>query len=217
MDIDKIIGVINSAFGENEYPGDDCLVGSKDGCEPMDEILPFIGRTDWKAVEPHVLDSHSGALNFFSEAGLRFFIPSYLVADLKEQLNSADPVFILTHGFSNLAVTHKIGDQEYFRETGKDAFINPRRYGALTFGDYACYRLSVFTCEEAGAIAKYLEHKRDKDMDGFDRDQIETALDSFWYERSKSAPRYQDINDHLRAENEYLGALLANQDDTTLS
>lgn len=212
MDIERIIGIINRAFGDNQYPGDDFLVGSKDGSEPLDEIRPFIGRTDWKTVEPRVLDSHSGALNFFSEAGLRFFLPAYLVADLKEQLDYADPVFILTHGFSNSAVTHKIGNHEFIRETGKDAFINPRRYGALTFEDYARYRLSVFTCEEAGAITKYLVYKRDHDMDGFDRNQIETALDSFWYERIKNAPRHQEINDHLQAEDEYLDALLSNQD-----
>jgi hypothetical protein len=93
------------------------------------------------------------------------------------------------------------------RETGKDAFINPIRYGALTFEDYYRYRLSVFTREEVGAIIIYLECKRENDTDGLGQDQINAALNSFWYERQKSAPTAQVISDHLRAEEEYLAVL----------
>jgi len=203
-----VIENIQSTFSNDEYPGDDYLVGSTDGSEPLEEIKPFIGRTDWTKIAPEVLDAHSGSLNFFSEAGLRFFLPAYLIADLKGQLQIADPVFSLVHGFSNSSIPHNIGDQEFLRVTGKDAFINPRRYGALTFHDYSRYRLSIFTREEAGVIVQYLEYERDNDPESFDQEQIEAALNAFWYERAKTAPVNRSIEEHLRAEDEYLAALL---------
>jgi hypothetical protein len=209
MMIDKmqLIEEIQAVFGQNEYPGDDYLIGSSEGSEPREEIQPFIGQTEWTDVSLGILDNHSGSLNFFSEAGYRFFLPAYLVADLNEQLVIADPVFTLTHGFSNLSVPHEIGGKSFVRKTGKDVFINPKRYGALTFEDYSRYRLSIFTREEAGAIVKYLEYKQDSEPDSLDQDRINAALNTFWYERQKSAPTAQVISDHLRAEEEYLAML----------
>jgi hypothetical protein len=206
----QVIEKIHTAFGKNEYPGDDYLLGSTEGSEPLEEIQPFIRQLEWKEVPARVLDNHSGSLNFFSEAGFRFFIPAYLVADLNGDLVSADPVFSLTHGFSNISVSHEIGGKNFVRTTGKDTFINPKRYGGLTFEDYSRYRLSIFSREEAGAIVNYLEYKLKNDPQGPDRDQIHAALDAFWYERAKSAPSAKTIDNHLRTEDEYLAAMLKN-------
>lgn len=194
MKLKQVIADIISSFKQNEYPGDEYLLGSREGCEPFEEIQPFIGQKDWQSIAAQVLDAHSGALHFFSEAGLRFYLPAYLVADLRDELQSADPVFTLTHGFSNLSVPHEIDGQVIVHRTGKEAFINPKRYGALTFEDYARYRLSVFTREEAQAITSYLEYKRDQVSLAFEREQIEAALDSFWYQRGKNAPSGQQLD-----------------------
>ena len=72
----EAINSVQYAFRNNEYPGDDYLLGSSDGSEPLDEITPFIGQINWENIIPEVLDTHSGSLNFFSEAGLRFFLPA---------------------------------------------------------------------------------------------------------------------------------------------
>ena len=200
---------IHTAFGKNEYPGDDYLLGSTEGSEPLEEIQPFIGQLDWTEIPTSVLDSHSGSLNFFSEAGYRFYLPAYLIADLNGDLEYADPVFSLTQGFSNISVSHEIGGKKFTRTTGKDAFINPKRYGGLTFENYAHFRLSVFDREQAQAIVNYLEFKRYNDPQGLEQDQIRAALESFWYERANSAPTTKIINDHLRDEEEYLAALLS--------
>ena len=68
---DEVIGRIYAAFGANEYPGDRWLQGSSEGCEPAEEVGPFVGRTRWQDIEPAVLDAHDAALSFFSEAGFR--------------------------------------------------------------------------------------------------------------------------------------------------
>lgn len=207
--IDKlaVIDTIQTTFSMNVYPWDDFLLGSMEGSETLEEIEPFIGQADWTKIAPEVLDAHSGSLNFFSETGLRFFLPAYLVADLKDQLQIADPVFTLVHGFSNLSIPHELGDQVFVRKTGRDAFINPKRFGALTFHDYSRYRLSIFSREEAGEIVHYLEYKRDIDPDGMDKEQIDAALNSFWYERVISAPDDQTLTEHLQSEDDYLFAL----------
>lgn len=208
----QVIEIVRTAFEKNDYPGDEYLLGSQEGSEPFEEVSPFIGQKDWRSVSIAVLDAHSGALNFFSEAGLRFFLPAYLVGDMNNQLQIADPVFTLVHGFSNISIPHEIGGRVFIRNTGRDTFINPKRYGALTFHDYARYRLSIFSREEAEAIVAYLEYKREKDLGSLEAGQIEEALTSFWYERAQNAPDAQSIDAHLHAEAEYLDELLNHPD-----
>jgi hypothetical protein len=208
-----IIEKIYQAFRNSEYPGDDFLLGSTEGREPFEEIEPFKGQLDWRKVDPELLDRHSAALNFFSEAGLSFFLPAYLIADLKGELQYADPVFTLTHGFSDLSIEHKIGSQVFKRRTGRSAFINPLRYGAMTFNDYARYRLSIFSREEAEAIVQYLRHKQQNDQLGIDYDQIESALVSFWLERVDNAPTSEQIEEYLHEERDYIEALNSNFGD----
>jgi hypothetical protein len=85
--------------------------------------------------------------------------------------------------------------------------MNPRRYGAMTSYDYARYRLSIFTREEAGAIVAYLEFKRDADPDVIDRKAIDAALVSFWLERARTAPDAQSLGRHIAEQEEYLAAI----------
>jgi hypothetical protein len=202
-----VIEQIYEAFGNNEYPGDNCLQGSFEGCEPYEEIEPFKGQKDWQNIDSELLDTHSGALNFFSEAGLRFFLPAYLMADLHDELQSADPVFVLVHGFSDLSVNVPTKTQVFVRRTGKTTFANPKRYGALTFYDYARWRLSVFTREEAQAIVAYLRYRRDSDAYNLDKKQIEAALNLYWLERAENAPLAESLKQHLIEEEEFLAAI----------
>jgi hypothetical protein len=204
---DAVIEKIRSAFGENEHPGESFLQGSFDGCEPYEEVGPFKGQNDWRAIEAGFLDAHAGALSFFSEAGFRFFLPAYLIADLRGQLSVADPTFHLTHGFSETTSELPTRERVFVMRNGKSAFINPRRYGAATFYDYARYRLSVFTREEASAIVAYLEFKRDLDQDVFDTAAIDAALDAFWLGRAQMAPRAESLEQHVREQEECLAAI----------
>jgi hypothetical protein len=102
-------------------------------------VAPFEGVTLWQDVDPAVLDAHYSALSFFSEGGFRFFLPAFLVADLRDQLNTADPIFHLTNGFHDASVELKIRARGFQRRVGKSTFKNPRRYGAMTSQDYARY------------------------------------------------------------------------------
>ena len=208
-----IIDAIIEAFGNNEYPGDEYLIGSKEGSEPFEVIEPFKDQQDWMALEPKLLDRYYSALSFFSEAGLRFFLPAYLIADLNDELQTADPLFVLTHGFSDVSFKQRIETRVFTRKTGKTVFVNPKRFGAMTFYDYSRYRLSIFNREEASTIVLYLEFKLEDDPHGVDKDQIESALNSFWLDRLENAPTAESIAQHLFEEEEYLSALMSEYDE----
>ena len=203
---EQVAALIRSAFG-NEYPGDAFLLGSREGSEPAEEVGPFRGKTDWGALDAEFLDAHAGALHFFSEGGLRFFLPAYLVADVQGELKYAEPEFCLTHGFSEVATEVTHGGRKFVLRAGKSELINPRRFGAATFFDYARYRLSIFTREEAGAIVAYLEYKRDSAEGPPATQYIETALDLFWRERTRMAPEATALRSYLKEQEDYLAAV----------
>jgi hypothetical protein len=201
-DTQRVIEQIRQAFSDTERPGDAFLQGSHEGCEPGEAIAPFIGVTDWSQLDPKVLDANYNALSFFSEGGFRYFLPAYLIADLQDRLQTADPVFHLTNGFSDKVVTLPVGNQSYKKTIGKSSFVNPRRYGAMTWHDHARCQLSIFTREEAGAIVAYLEYKRDADLHGLNAEEINASLESFWRDRAANGPTQQAIRQTLKEEAE---------------
>lgn len=210
-----VIEKIYDAFSRNVFPGETFLQGSFEGCEPYEEVGPFRDKKDWKGIDSDFLDAHAGALCFFSEAGFRFFLPAYLIADLNGQLSIADPLFHLTYGFYDIAVNVPKKDRVFVLRSGKSELLNPRRYGALTSYDCARYRLSVFTREEAGAIVAYLKYKRDFDPDVIEKERIGSALDLFWLERERTAPLAESLKKHIAEQEEYLAAIRSDIGDST--
>lgn len=200
----RVIEHIRQAFRDTERPGDAFLQGSHEGREPGESVAPFIGVADWSQLDPAILDANYTALSFFSEGGFRYFLPAYLIADLEERLQTADPVFHLTNGFSDKVITLPAGPRVYEKTIGKSAFVNPQRYGAMTWHDHARFQLSVFTREEAEAIVAYLEYKRDADPHGLNAEEINAALDSFWRDRVANGPTLQAVRQYSTEEAEYL-------------
>lgn len=191
---------IIEAFRECEYPGDAFLQGSFEGCEPDEVVGPFRGRDRWQSIDSDFLDSHSEALSFFSEGAFRFFLPAYLAADLGDELQTADPIFHLTHGFLESTVEIPTDAGLFKKSIGKAAFLNPRRFGAMTFFDYARFRLSVFAREEAAAIVAFLRFQREKAEIVLQGDEIDAALREFWLERAAKAPTQRELREHQKAQ-----------------
>jgi hypothetical protein len=207
-DPDAVIEIIRGAFDPDDHPGDLWLQGSFEGSEPYDEVGAFKGRHDWRTLEPEFLDQHYTALSFFSEAGLRYYIPAYVVADIRNALHTADPVFHLTHGFVDFSTTSEVGGRTFTRSSGRTRLINPLRYGALTFLDYARHRLSVFCREEAGAIVAYLEFAHEAPWHEYSRDAIERAIADFWRARAIDAPDRASLQRHNAEERAFSDAIL---------
>lgn len=202
---EAVIRSVIAAFENNPYPGDDYLLGSRQGCEPFDEVLPFQGKVKWRELTAEFLDQHASALHFFSEAGLRFFIPAFLVADLRGELKHADPLFTAS-GFSDLTIEITKRDRKFLIKSGRSQLLNPRLYGAMTFLDYARYRLSIFNREEAVAIVAYLEYKQSREE--MEHDRIEAALNDFWRKRALNAPQAQELSAHIKNKEEYVAAIV---------
>jgi hypothetical protein len=210
---EAVIEQIQEAFVATPYPGDRFLQGSFEGCEPYDEVSAFIGKTDWRALDSTMLDSRYCALSFFSEGGFRFFLPAYLIADLREELVTADPLFHLSHGFFATSTEMPIGAETFRRNTGGRTLVNPKRYGAMAWSDAGRHRLSVFTREEAQAIVSYMAYKRELDATGLHASRIEAALNEFWLDRARNAPTRAILEAHTREEERFTAALLRNQDE----
>jgi hypothetical protein len=194
MSREQTLLTIHDAFVETPYPGDAFLQGSFEGDEPFTEVGAFVGLRVWTAIEAAFLDEHYSAMSFFSEAGLRFFLPAYLCADVRAELQTADPLFGLIHGFSTTEYpAHAPDGSMTVRRTGGETILNPLRYGAMTWEDASRHRLSVFCREEAVGIVAYLEWRRGRDDLLDEATRIDAALDRFWRERAASAPARSDL------------------------
>jgi hypothetical protein len=215
MDRDTVINLIRNAFSANAYPGDHFLQGSFDGCEPAEDVGAFVGKTDWSVLDSAMLDARYCALSFFSEAGFRFFLPAYLIADLREELQTADPLFHLWHGFATVSAEIDAGDQKVLRTTGGANLLNPNRYGAMTWLDHARHRMSIFAREEAQAIVSYLQYKSEQDKIGFDKPKIDAALAGFWLDRAKTAPTLRELASHLEREEKFTTQILRAREENS--
>ncbi len=67
-----VIEKIHQAFGGNDYPGDGFLQGSTEGCEPYEEVGPFVGRRHWQEIEPDFLDPRPKPCYFFRKPASGF-------------------------------------------------------------------------------------------------------------------------------------------------
>jgi hypothetical protein len=168
---ERVAEQITAAFTGVEYPGDWRLVDSSYGTEPLYVEQDFKGKGDWRALAPAFLDlapdGLASALSFFSDEAFRFYLPAYLVADVRGQLERVHPVFYLTHGLD---------------DSSRGELIEPRLLGRRTWFDEKRHRFSVFRAEEASAIVAYLVLKRDSDESS--RQMIDQALQNYWNERA---------------------------------
>jgi hypothetical protein len=107
----------------------------------------------------------------------------------------------------DLSVSVPTNQGTFEKRTGKTAFVNPLRYGATTFFDYARYRLSVFSKEESRAMVSYLKWRQGSEPDSFQNEEIEAALNLFWNDRAENAPVLADLDAHIKHESELTSAL----------
>jgi uncharacterized protein DUF6714 len=147
------------------------LRGSNEGDEPWRLEAEFRHVPDWRQVDVSFIDRApeglGSALSFFSAEAFRYYLPAYLLADLRGQLQQADPSFHLWHGLD---------------DAHRDTPVNERRYGSWTWFEERSERFRSFTPAEAAAVVAYLRHKAQAD-DDFDRRVVEQALRNYWLAR----------------------------------
>ncbi|WP_316196983.1 DUF6714 family protein [Bradyrhizobium sp. SZCCHNS3053] len=175
---DAVIEEIRQAFPARRPGRFLPLVNSAQGDEPLRIIAAFDDKDDWTALAPEWLDKvPSGlgsALSFLSDEAICFYIPAYIIADLTIQLQMANPIFVLTHGFAPR--TH-------------DKRTNPQ--SEKTWNEYARNRWSRLSQAQAVAIVHYLERQALRDMRDHVRSEansIVEALGTYWYDRAAKPP-----------------------------
>jgi hypothetical protein len=127
---------------------------------------------DWRQTEGALIDrapdGFGSALSFFSSEAFRYYLPAYLIADLRGELQQANPLFHLWHG---------LVDEQ------RNTPVNQRRYGSWTWFEAVSERFRNFTPAEAAAIVAYMRYKAQHDELGVDRPMIEQALRNYWLAR----------------------------------
>jgi hypothetical protein len=160
--------LIQHAFADTPYPGDDALVRSA-GDEPDEVVDLFRGRNDWRRLSAEFVDragaASPSALSFFSAGAFRFYLPAYLIADLERKLMYTDPLFYLYFGLD--------------QETRTRSVHVPGR-GATTWWAVQQEHFAGFTRGEAAAIVAYLRWRTVQDEPEFSRRSVQEALESYW-------------------------------------
>ncbi len=107
----ELIDKIEEAFADVKYPGDDDLTDSIYGDEPAALINNFRGKTNSKQLNSTFLDQAPDgwgtALAFFSANALRFYLPAYLIADIRGELINTDPVYRLNSSSTRSGANNK--------------------------------------------------------------------------------------------------------------
>jgi hypothetical protein len=166
--------LIQHAFVDTPYPGDDALVRSA-GDEPDEVDDLFRGRNDWRALPAEFIDragaASPSALSFFSAAAFRFYLPAYLIADLDRKLMYTDPLFYLYFGLDQKTRTQS---------------VNVPGRGASTWWAVQQEHLADFTPREAAAIVAYLRWRTEQDEPEFSRRSVHEALESYWLPKARA-------------------------------
>lgn len=173
-ELDRLEAHIRAAFQDTPPPDPGDLRNSAESDEPLLLEAEFRQVPDWRRVDVAFIDrapdGFGSALSFFSSAAFRYYLPAYLLADLRGRLQQATPVFHLWHGLV---------------DGQRDTLVNERRYGKWTWFEAASDRFQGFAPAEVAAIVAYLRYKAEHDQLGVDRPMIEQALRNFWLPRGE--------------------------------
>lgn len=162
-----MIARIDDAFADVSYPGDDDLIARPTyGDEPEAVERNFLGRTNWRSLDGAFLnqavDGCGGALSFFSNRAFRFYLPAYLVADIRGQLDYDDPASRLCTFLTP--------------QSGGVRLANV--WGGGTMGEHSKTAFGLLTREQRACVVDYLWWKLGTgDVDTL---IIEQALEHYW-------------------------------------
>jgi hypothetical protein len=124
----------------------------------------FTGKLDWTRLASSDLDGVPSALTFLSDEAACFFLPAYLVADLRQQLANVDPAFELTRGLDGSYRSN------HSKRGPTDEEIAKRRWRRLT-------------ARQCGAVASYLKYRTASSP--IEEPAIDTSLRSYWLPRAQ--------------------------------
>jgi hypothetical protein len=148
------------------YPGDENLAVNTYGAEPMALVKEFSGKTDWRQLDAKFLDrapdGWGSALLFFSERALQFYLPAYMIADIRGDLTSSNPAGRLCSSLSPAVEKKKIA----------------KIFGGGTAGEHARAEFARYDARQVSALLVTFWRKLESDG-GHDPD-VEQAMEAYW-------------------------------------
>ena len=170
---DTLISRIHEAWGRLDPPFR--IISCDEGDESILLDKEFSHRPTFEYLTAEFLDQtpdgFSSGLSFFADEAFRYYIGAYMIADLTEGLEKADPVFSLTHGLDDTSYSEK---------------INPLRFGEQEWYDLCRSNFSMFDSSQVSCIISYLENNQNED--DFSEASINQALKRYW------KPRLKELN-----------------------
>jgi hypothetical protein len=168
MEVRSLLAKIEAAFSDVRYPGDDDLTNSTYGKEPAALIADFRGKTDWRELSADFLDraGEGEALSFFSDTALHFYLPAYLMADVRGKLSQALPEIRLTTFLTLQSEGQKLA----------------KVWGGGTMGEHARRCFDRFNAQQVAVVIEYLTWKLESL--GYDDLTIIHALENYWRQRA---------------------------------
>lgn len=169
-DAATVLAKIEVAFPAHRAASFGPLVDSVQDDEPLLTAEAFADKEDWTRLEGRWLDEApngwASALSFLSDEAVCFYIPAYIVADLRSELERVEPIFQLVSRFESSS-------------QGQAVWLGRADTGA----DHWTRRWSFLSTEQATAIVHYMEWRIERD-DGFIASLASEALTTFWYGRA---------------------------------
>lgn len=164
----QIVEVIEQVFPFDAPPNLSLVrQGSYRDTEVLALERAFRGKDRWPDLQSDFLDDApegwASALSFFSDEAAAFYLPAYLVADLRGELQRVDPVFYLTHGL----------DGAYRSTHAKRGRITPQ--------EQAQQRWRLLEPDQCAAVAAYLRSRSQGDVQ---EEGILLAVELFWDARA---------------------------------
>jgi hypothetical protein len=141
---------IEEAFADVPYPGDRNIGSDPDYWECAEINEHFRGR-HWREIPRDILQYHQHDLPFFSPAGLRYYLPTYLLAGLDGFVDVPD-----------FTVYDVEPDEE-----GDTRELWIQRYEPMT-------------PKQKQAIRMWLEYLRDERPRNIDLAHVQAALEKYW-------------------------------------
>ncbi|HEX2620343.1 MAG TPA: DUF6714 family protein [Phototrophicaceae bacterium] len=152
---------IETAFADAAYPGDENIT-NENHCDECYQVAQAFKGKHWRNLtDVKFINYHYDVLAFFKAPAFQFFLPAFLLVDLKQGTTA----FIL-YALTPPEIISSSTD-EWFEKFGESQFDNFKR------------TIAGFTPRQWAVIKEYLEYSRYYAITDFEDDLFKQAI-AFW-------------------------------------
>lgn len=175
---ERLIIEINKAFESNVYPGNGNIAQNERDLE-FESLEEFIG-VDWRDITvDFIVPKHSSSLCLLTPSAFAYYVPTYMLASIKDYDNS-DVIPNNLVGYFTVPCQEDI--DELLSDLGKVG-IAPKsliNYDVDEMASLFYERVSFFSKEQRHAIYEYLLFLKENHSADFPHNEPKRAIDRHW-------------------------------------